>query len=108
MVTVCHPVDDLVLLFLRSALEAVDIPYFVVGQHFGSLYPGMQIPAYNERTIRVPPSCIAKALEVISEVRSSYEPTSINLTGESKFRMFVEGILLGWVMPAGTKRPLSK
>ena len=103
MVTVCHPVDDLELLFLRSALEAVDIPHFIVGQHFGSLYPGMQIPAYNERTIRVPPSCKTKALEIVAEVRSTYEPAFVNLTRESKFRMFVES-MLGWVIPAGTKR----
>jgi len=107
MVTVCHPVDDIELLFLRSALEAVDIPYFVIGQHFGSLYPGIQIPAYNERTIRVPPAYKVKALEVIAEVRSTYEPACVNLTVESKFRMFVES-MLGWVIPAGTKRSLSK
>ena len=105
MITICHPVDDLELVFLRAALEAADVPYFVVGQHFGSLYPGMQIPSYNERSVRVPPGYAEKALKVIEQVRSSYSPTFERLTTKSKLRILIEGLLLGWVIPAGTKKP---
>lgn len=104
MITLCHPVDDLELVFLQAALNASEIPHFVVGYHFGSLYPGMQVLAYNERTIQVPDDYLEDALEVIEAVRSSYRPTSVNLTVKSKLRIFLEGLLLGWVIPAGTKK----
>jgi hypothetical protein len=105
MITICHPVDDLELLFLRSALQAADIPHFVVGDHFGSLYPGMQIPSYNERSIRVPDGYVEEGLKVIEEVRATYAPVSVRLTSKSKLRMLLEGLWLGWVMPGGTKKP---
>ena len=104
MITVCHPVDDLELVLLQAALNAAEIPHFVVGYHFGSLYPGMQIIAYNERTIRVPNDYVEEALEVIEEVRSSYSPAFENLTKQSKFRMILEGLFFGWVVPAGPKK----
>ena len=104
MITICHPVDDMELLFIRMELEATAIPFFVVGQHFGSLYPGMQMPSYNERSIRVPATYLDEALEVIQHVRAYYSPTFENLAKESKLRIICEALLLGWVIPAGNKK----
>lgn len=105
MITICHPVDDLELLLSRSALQAADIPHFVVGDHFGSLYPGMQIPSFNERSVRAPAGYVEDAMKVIEEVRAAYSPVSERLTAKSKFRMLLEGLWLGWVMPGGAKKP---
>jgi hypothetical protein len=105
MITICHPVDDMELLFIRLELEAADIPHFVVGQYFGSMYPGMQIPWYNERSVRVPATCLNEALEVIQHVRSYYSPTFGNLVIKSKLRIFLEALLFGWIIPAGSKKP---
>lgn len=105
MITLCHPVDDMELLFMRMELEAMAIPHFVVGQNFGSLYPGMQMPWYNERSIRVPAARVSEALEVIQHVRSYYSPAFENLAMESKLRIFFETLLFGWVIPAGNKKP---
>lgn len=105
MITICHPIDDMELLFIQMELEAEAIPYFVVGQHFGSLYPGMQMPWYNERSVRVPIDAVPKAQEVIQRVRTYYEPTSVNLDKKSRLRIFCETVLFGWVIPAGNKRP---
>jgi len=105
MITICHPVDDMELLFIQMELEAEAIPHFVVGNHFGSLYPGMQLPWINERSIRVPVNRATEALEVIQRVRSYYEPAFVNLRIKSKLRILCEAILFGWVMPAGNKRP---
>jgi hypothetical protein len=55
----------MVLLFIQMELEAEAIPHFVVGQRFGSLYPGMQMPWYNERSVRVPIGTVDKAQEVV-------------------------------------------
>jgi len=104
MITICHPVDDLELLFVCSALESADIPHFVVGWHFGSLYPGFQIPWYNERSVRVPAAFSEEALEVIEKVRAPYARTSDRLTVKSKLRMILEGLCFGWVVPGGTKK----
>lgn len=104
MITLCYPVDDMELLFIRMELEAAAIPFFVVGQHFGSLYPGMQIPAYNERSVRVPATHLHEALEVIQYIRAYYSPTFENLDKGSKLRIIFEALLLGWVIPAGNKK----
>lgn len=105
MITVCHPVDDLELIIIRMELEAEEIPCFVVGQHFGSLYPGVQIPWYNERSIQVPAEKAEAAEEAIQRVRAYYEPSATNLSAKSKLRIFCEALLCGWAIPAGRKKP---
>ena len=105
MITVCHPVDDLELIIIRMELEAEEIPCFVLGEHFGSLYPGVQIPWYNERSIQVPAANARAAAEVIQRVRTYYEPSSIKLSTKSKLRIFCEALLCGWAIPAGRKKP---
>jgi hypothetical protein len=104
MITICHPVDDLELQFIQLELEAADIPHFVVGQYFGGLYPGMQMPWYNERSVQVPDICLDDALEVVQHVRSYYSPTFENLALKSKFRILLEMLLFGWMMPAGSRK----
>ena len=105
MITICHPVDDMELLFIRMELEAAAIPHFIIGQYFGSLYPGMQMPYYNERSIQVSATQLNEAIEVVRHVRSYYSPAYENLAMESKLRILFETLLFGWVIPAGNKRP---
>jgi len=104
VITVCHPVDDMEVLFFKMELVAEGIPHLVVGQHFGSLYPGLQVPWYNERSIQVPLENFHQAEEVIRRVRAYYEPSFVNLTKKSKLRILCETVLCGWFMPAGSKR----
>ena len=103
MITVCHPGDEMEQIFIVSALERAEIPFFIIGQYFGGLYPGIQISAYNERSIAVPTSYVEEAVEVIEDVRSNFVSPSDNLKTTSKFRMLFELILFGWVMPYGNK-----
>lgn len=93
-------------MFLSSALQAANIPFFIVGAGFGSLYPGVQVPWYNERPIRVPENHYDEAQEVVAEVRKTYVNTSENLSNRSKFRMLFD-FFLGWVIPAGSKKKPS-
>jgi len=104
MMTICHPVDDLELLLLRAALDAAGIPFFVAGDNFGSLYPGLQIPAYNERRVQVPAGFAGAALEVVAQVRASYAPAGTRLTTRSRLRMLAEALWFGWVIPGGERR----
>jgi hypothetical protein len=105
--TICHPIDDVEQALLICELEAADVPYFVAGQYFGSLYPGPQVASYNERTIRVPENYVEQALEIVAEFRSEYVPTATNLAPKSKLRVLLEFLLMGWSVPGG-KRPSNK
>ena len=105
MITVCHPNDDIEQMLLTAALNAADIPHFIVGQHFGSLYPGVKIAWYNECSIRVPPNYFEDAKDVIESVRADYAAPSENLDIHSKIRMFAEAVFFGWFMPGGNKKP---
>ncbi|HYM36231.1 MAG TPA: hypothetical protein VET48_12580 [Steroidobacteraceae bacterium] len=107
MITVCHPLDDLEVLQLQTALEAAQIPYFVFSGHLGSLFPGLQIRLYNERSIQVPPSCVEEALQVIREVRASRTPSFVGLRMRSKLRIFFEAFFLGFPVLAGERRPVA-
>ena len=89
MITICHPRDEIEQMFIVSALESAEIPYFINAQRFGSLYPGIQIPWYNERAIRVPPSCAKIAIQIVEDLRSKYVSPSDNLKTSSKIRMLL-------------------
>jgi hypothetical protein len=104
MITIAHPTDDMELLFIRMALDAEGIPYLVVGDGFGSLYPGVQLPIFNERPVRVNASDAERAVEVIREVRKDFDPVSANLDGSSKLRIVLETMLFGWFVPGGKRR----
>jgi len=96
------------LLFIRMALEADGIPFLVVGDGFGSLYPGVQLPIFNERPVRVDASDRDRAMEVIGEVRKDFDPVSSELAGSSKFRIVVETLIFGWFVPGGKRQGASK
>jgi hypothetical protein len=104
MITVCHPTDEVEQILLVAELENAGIPYFINAQHFGSLYPGTQVPWYNERAIRVPSVCYEDAMEVINYFRAGYLPQSVSLDTTSKFRMLGEAVMFGWVFPYGNRK----
>jgi hypothetical protein len=108
MVTVCHPYDDMELAFLVSILNREEIPYFIVGKYFGSIVPGAQIPAYNERTIQVPEEFAERAIAAIEEFRNIDVRREQSFTLTSKLRMLAEAILFGWIFPHGSKKPSRK
>ena len=107
MITIAHPIDDMELLFIRMALEAEGIRYLVVGDGFGSLYPGVQLPVFNERPVRVNVADVERAVEVVEEVRKDFDPVSSDLAGSSKLRIVLETILFGWFVPGGRRRKSS-
>ncbi|GHA16160.1 hypothetical protein GCM10008090_27450 [Arenicella chitinivorans] len=70
MVVLCHAMDDMEVLFLRALLQSEDIHFAIVGEHFGSLYPGVQIASYNERRFLVPFEEYVRAAALIAEHRT--------------------------------------
>jgi hypothetical protein len=108
MITVCHPYDEMELAFLICVLNREEIPYFIVGQHFGALMPGIQVPAYNERTIQVPEAYAERAIAAIEEFRREDVRMEQTFTISSKIRMVAEAILFGWFLPVGRKKASKK
>jgi len=91
-------------MFLRALLQSHGIRFFIIGEHFGSLYPGVQIPSYNERRFVVDKDDFEFAKEVYFEHRTVYEPSVENLTTKSKVRIVFEFFLWGWFFPNGKKK----
>ena len=107
MKKLCHPLDEMEKVFILMALESEGIPALVIGDNFGSLYPGVQIASYNERTIRVPESDYNRAVEVLKELRKEFVYSSSNLALSSVARILLEAAVFGWFFPFGSKRKRS-
>ncbi len=108
MITICHPYDEMELSFLICILNREEIPHLIIGQHFGSIIPGLQIASYNERTIQVPKEFEERAIEVVDEFRNMDVRLEQTYALTSKIRTIIEAIFFGWFIPGGTKRPSNK
>ena len=95
--------DDSEVMFLRALLLSRNIRFFIVGDNFGGLYPGVQVASYNERRFLVSIENLQEAQELVCEHRKLYEPSFVNLTNKSKLRVLVEFIVGGWCFPSGPK-----
>ena len=108
MITLCHAMNDMEVMYIRAMLQSSEIPFHIVGENFGSLYPGMQIASYNERRFLVPQEYLEEAIELIQALRAE-EPTSKeaivqeDLTIGSKIRIVLETLLFGWSSLGGKK-----
>jgi hypothetical protein len=67
------PRDENELMMLRSLLEAEGIVYHVHNEHFGGLYPGLNIFPFNERVIFVNESDYERAWSVARDFRTAME-----------------------------------
>jgi putative signal transducing protein len=92
------------LVALVSLLQAHAIPHFVHNAGFGGLFPGLEIPLYNIRTIMVPATSAPAARELLASFLQA-EPTreaAPKPGGRDKLRMIFEALFLGWFFP-GTR-----
>lgn len=62
------PKDESELVFLKSVLEADEIPFYVQNDNFGSLYSGVYMNYFNAKTILVPDDYYGEAKDIISSV----------------------------------------
>jgi len=108
MITICHPSDEVEYMLIVAELTREEIPFFIVGQYFGSLFPGVQISWYNERSIQVPKDYETRAIEVIRDLRKEDVRNEQSFTFMSKLRMLIEVIFFGWFFPAGIRKPSNK
>jgi Putative prokaryotic signal transducing protein len=88
-----------------SLLEAHEIPVFVHGGHLGSLLPGLQINAYNTQSLMVPEERVSDAVELLAALRRDSPTAAIpSLSWGDRLRVVLEGVLFGWLIPAGRAR----
>lgn len=100
----CHPRDEMELMLLKLEFDSTVIPYQVWNEGIGSLYPGVQVPSYNERSIRVPNEYLTEAREIVNVFRATYQLSSENLHITSKWRAILELIVGGWPVLSGARR----
>jgi len=87
-------------MFLECVLIRKQIPYFVVGKHFGSIYPGPQVASYNEKIIKVPKKYYQIANKVINEFREIDARKERVYCKKSIFRMILEVLIFHWFIPS--------
>lgn len=97
------PANESELVFLKSVLEADEIPFYVQNENFGSLYSGAYMSFFNAKTILVPEDYYDEAKEIISSVikdaefpefRDNVPPTLSDL-----FKNVVSFLTLGLYSP---------
>jgi len=62
------PANESELVFLKSVLEADEVPFYVQNDNFGSLYSGAYMSFFNAKTIMVPEDYYDEAKLIISSV----------------------------------------
>jgi len=76
MTKLLAPRDENELMMLMSLLESEGITYRIQNEHFGGLYPGLNIFALNERIILVDESDYERAWVVARDFRKTMEEPS--------------------------------
>lgn len=106
LVAVLRPQTETELVIALSILEAYGIETFVHGQHFGSLFPGLQIESYNTRTIMVPEERANEAREALAGSPASGDPSAETspMPLLDRVRVVLEAALFGWFIPGRRSR----
>ncbi len=103
------PETELDLAFIKSFLEAEDIPNFVHNDHFGLLKIGPKIELLNAKTIFVKESDAEKAQELIDnyiEVQDDDDNGQLRKSAYSlttKMRVIIEALIFSWFIPQGRR-----
>lgn len=105
LVVVAHPQTESELSVMLCMLHAQEIPAFVQGQGFGSLYPGPQVAGYNARRIMVPAPLADTASELLSVLDTAGRPKGpvAPVRAKDVVRLALELLFFGWFIP-GTRR----
>jgi len=104
MVPVYRPDNPVDLALAESLLAAENIPYFVHNNHFGSLYPGVQIELFNVRTIMVADEDVFRSRKALADLLAPDLEPALPLSPGQIFRMLFEAIAFGWFFPAKRRK----
>jgi hypothetical protein len=100
-VRVFSPDTESELAVVVAMLEAHGISCFTHGRNIGSIYPGIQINAFNTQNVMVPEEQVQDALELIRQFREAApaRADSPTMSWRDKLRIIFEVLLLGWFVP---------
>jgi len=62
------PSNESELVFVKSVLEADEVPFYVQNDNFGSLYSGAYMSYFNAKTVMVPEEYYEEAKQIIQSV----------------------------------------
>ncbi|WP_341676193.1 DUF2007 domain-containing protein [Niveibacterium sp. SC-1] len=100
-VPVAVPQTESQLSVMVSLLEAHGIRHFVLNRGFGGLYPGMQIPLYNDQRVMVHEAQAADALELLESLLAPDGASGVQdaLRLRDRLRVAAELLLGHWCFP---------
>jgi hypothetical protein len=106
MVPVFSPDTESEVLVASALLAAYGVECHVRNYGFGSLFPGMQVNAYNNRRIYVDDKDVELAVELLHDLQ---HPEAFRFTPEymglwSKVRIAVEALFFGHFVPGSRNR----
>ena len=106
------PSDESELVFLRSMFEASGMPYYVLNEHFGSMYSGAYMSSLNAKTIMVPDEVYEDARDLIRSVKGDAvfeeDRGGDEGSGEGPLETVLNFLTLGWLFPASGKKKGGK
>jgi hypothetical protein len=105
LVRVFSPLSESEVLVASALLEAHGIPAFVHNRGIGSIFPGVQINAYNTQSIMVAEDNVPDAVELLAHLREQPRASVAPLRIRDRFRVLLEGLLCGWFVPGSRSRP---
>ena len=101
------PQNESELMLLKSILDSESINYFVRNDNFGSLEVGPRIGLFNAKMIEVQDDEYERANELLSDyfekTKKEPEESAKEYSWLDKFRMVVEVLFFGWLMPGRRK-----
>ncbi|MBI5190754.1 MAG: DUF2007 domain-containing protein [Nitrospirae bacterium] len=104
MIKLLIPDTEVQLALVKGILETEEIPYYVLNDHFGSMWAGAQIELYNQKAVMVDDADAERARGVLGafesypqEPEESQDSPATSLW--DKIRMVLEVLLFGWIMP---------
>jgi hypothetical protein len=103
LVRVFSPQTESEVAVVTAMLQAHDIPVFVHNRNFGSLWPGVQISAYNTQGIMVPEECVSEAVGLLEVFRAAHADSPV-LPWRARVRVVLEALLCGWFVPGPANR----
>lgn len=103
MIKLYSPDSEAELVILKSLLDAEQIRYYVLNDHFGTLKVGPKIDLFNAKIVYVSESDYASARDILLDFRTNMgngeAPPQRGYSLPDKIRMVVEAIFFGWFMP---------
>lgn len=99
------PTDESELVFLKSFLDAEELPYFVLNDNFGSMYSGVYMNNFNAKTIMVPEEFYEDAKELILSVieDAKFEDERDAGEGQAGGGGIMDFLSLKWLFPKSGK-----